>query len=63
MNYARNPRFTHDPAVPIPQIPVLSLCEEFNEISEENHGFVKNQLVRGQNRVIDALDQASILLE
>jgi len=63
LNYARNPRFTHDPAVPIPQIPVLSLCEEFNEISEENHGFVKNQLVRGQNRVIDALDQASILLE
>ena len=63
LNYARNPRFTHDPAVPIPQIPVLSLCEEFNEIPENEHGFVKNQLVRGQNRVIDALDQASILLE
>ena len=63
LNYARNPRFTHDPAVPIPQIPVLSLCEEFDEIPEKDHGFVKNQLVRGQNRVIDALDQASVLLE
>ncbi|MDB0003585.1 M28 family peptidase [Alphaproteobacteria bacterium] len=63
LNYARNPRFTHDPALPIPQIPVLSLCEEFNEIPEKDHGFVKNQLVRAQNRVIDALDQASVLLE
>ena len=49
--------------MPIPQIPVLSLCEEFDEIPKEDHGFVKNQLVRGQNRVIDALDQASVLLE
>jgi len=63
LNYARNPRFTHDPALPIPQIPVLSLCEEFNEIPEKDHGFVKNQLVRAQNRVVDALDQASVLLE
>ncbi|MDC6448038.1 M28 family peptidase [Alphaproteobacteria bacterium] len=63
LNYARNPRFTHDPALPIPQIPVLSLCEEFDEIPEKDHGFVKNQLVRGQNRVIDSLNQASVLLE
>ena len=35
LNYARNPRFSHDPAVPIPQLPVLSLCDEFAEAPKD----------------------------
>ena len=45
LNYARNPRFSHDPAVPIPQLPVLSLCDEFAEAPKDKYGFIKNQLV------------------
>jgi len=58
LNFARNPRFTHDSAVPIPPLPTLSLCDEFNEIPSNLVGFAKNQLVRGQNRFISAIDQA-----
>ena len=58
VNFARNPRFTHDSAVPIPPLPTLSLCDEFNEIPSNLVGFAKNQLVRGQNRFISAIDQA-----
>ena len=63
LNYARNPRFSHDPAVPIPQLPVLSLCDEFAEAPKDKYGFIKNQLVRGRNRVVDALNEAGNLLE
>ena len=58
LNFARDPRFTHDSAVPIPPLPTLSLCDEFNEIPSNLVGFAKNQLVRGQNRFISAIDQA-----
>ena len=63
LNYARNPRFSHDPAVPIPQLPVLSLCDEFAEAPKDKYGFIKNQLVRGRNRVVDALNEAGNILE
>ena len=62
LNFAKNPRFTHDSAVPIPPLPTLSLCDEFNEMSSEQIGFAQNQLVRGQNRFLSAVDQAINLI-
>ena len=62
LNFAKNPRFTHDSAVPIPPLPTLSLCDEFSEIPSDLIGFAKNQLVRGQNRFISAIDQAINLI-
>ena len=62
LNFAKNPRFTHDSAVPIPPLPTLSLCDELNEISVELIGFAQNQLVRGQNRFISTIDQAIQLI-
>ena len=58
LNFSRDPRFTHDSAVPIPPLPIFSLCDEFNEIPTDLVGFAKNQLVRGQNRFISAINQA-----
>ena len=62
LNFARNPRFTHDPAVPIPPLPTLSLCDEINTIPKDLIGFAQTQLVRGQNRFIANIDQAIVLL-
>ena len=62
LNYARNPRFTHDPAVPIPQLPTLSVCEEFDGMPNELIGFAQNQLVRGQNRFIASMEHAISIL-
>ena len=63
LNYARNPRFTHDPAVPIPQLPTLSVCEEFDGMQNELIGFAQNQLVRGQNRFIASMEHAISILD
>ena len=62
LNFARNPRFTHDPAVPIPPLPTLSLCDEISLIPKDLIGFAQTQLVRGQNRFIANIDQAIVLL-
>jgi N-acetylated-alpha-linked acidic dipeptidase len=62
LNFTRNPRFTHDPAVPIPQLPTLSLCDEISLIPKDLIGFAQTQLVRGQNRFIANIDQAIVLL-
>ena len=62
LNFARNPRFTHDPAVPIPPLPTLSLCDEISLIPKDLIGFAQTQLVRGQNRFIASIDQAIVLL-
>jgi len=43
-------------------LPIFSLCDEFNEIPTDLVGFAKNQLVRGQNRFISAINQAIHLI-
>ena len=42
---------------------LISLCDEFAEAPKDKYGFIKNQLVRGRNRVVDALNEAGNLLE
>ncbi|WJR65293.1 M28 family peptidase [Neorhizobium sp. CSC1952] len=62
LNYTREQRFRHDPALPIPELPALSTAADFDKLDPAKHGFARTQLVRGQNRVIAALRQAEELV-
>ncbi len=63
LNYTRGPRFTHDPALPIPGLPALSVATEFKTHGPETLGFARTQLMRGANRTAAALRQARRLLD
>lgn len=60
INFAREGRFWHDPAVPIPALPDLSPASTLADLPEGSDvfRFTLAHLVRGQNRLIDALRQA-----
>jgi len=62
LNYTRGPRFTHDPALPVPSLPALSVATELSSHAPETRGFARTQLMRGSNRTAAALRQASRLL-
>jgi hypothetical protein len=57
INFTREARFRHDPAVSIPPLPTISVATELDH-HRETLGFALNQLVRGQNRLVSALRQA-----
>lgn len=59
LNYTRGPRFTHDPALPIPGLPQLSVATELGAHGEATKGFARTQLMRGANRVVAALREAT----
>ncbi len=58
INFTREPRFRHDPAVTIPPLPTLSVAAELDQHDVNTMGFAQTQLMRGQNRVVSALRQA-----
>src|SRR5262249_5900320 len=62
INSTREPRFRHDPAVPIPPLPTLSEANEIRTMPKELKGFAKAQLTRGQNRVVAAMRAAVKLI-
>lgn len=62
LNYTRGPRFTHDPALPVPGLPALSVASELSSHAPEMRGFARTQLMRGANRTAAALRQARRLL-
>lgn len=62
LNFTREQRFRHDPALPIPGLPALSTAADFDKLDPAKHGFARTQLVRGQNRVIATLRQAEELV-
>lgn len=62
LNYTREQRFSHDPAIPIPELPAIATAADLDKLGEARLGFAKTQLVRGQNRVIAALRQAQTLV-
>ena len=62
INSTREPRFRHDPAVPIPPLPTLSAANEIRTMPKELKGFAKTQLTRGQNRVVAAMRAAVKLI-
>ena len=63
LNFTREMRFRHDPAVPVPQLPALSAASEIAAMPKERQGFARTQLTRGQNRVVAALRQATRMVE
>lgn len=58
INFCREARFRHDPAATIPPLPTIHTATELDQ-HKATLGFAKNQLVRGQNRLVAALRQAA----
>ena len=63
INYTREARFRHDPAVTIPPLPTISAATELDQHDEATLGFALTQLVRGQNRLVSALNQARRMVD
>lgn len=59
LNYTRGPQFTHDPALPVPALPLLSVASDLATLPEDQKGFARTQLVRGVNRTAAALRTAT----
>src|SRR5262245_3174452 len=62
INSTREARFRHDPAVPIPPLPTLSVANDIRAMPRELRGFAATQLMRGQNRLVAALREAIKLI-
>lgn len=62
VNFVRGPRFTHDPALNTPPLPGIADAKLWPDLPKDRRGFLLAQLMRGQNRLIDALETATDLL-
>jgi N-acetylated-alpha-linked acidic dipeptidase len=62
VNFTRGPRFAHDPAFTTPPLPTLAVATELSRHTGSMLGFARTQLVRGQNRYVAALREATRLL-
>jgi hypothetical protein len=58
INFTREPRFRHDPALTVPPLPTIAVATELHRHDDTTRGFAETQLVRGQNRLISALNTA-----
>ncbi|MEM8665094.1 MAG: peptidase M28, partial [Pseudomonadota bacterium] len=58
INFVRGPRFTHDPALNTPALPTIEPALRLADHGPETIGFAKAQLMRGQNRLVAALQDA-----
>lgn len=58
INFTREARFRHDPALTVPPLPTISAASELDYYTGESEGFALTQLTRGQNRLVSALRQA-----
>jgi len=60
IDYTKADRYSHDPAVPIPPFPDLEAVRQLSRFAPEGneYRFLKTQLLRGRNKVIDALRRA-----
>ncbi|MEM7023604.1 MAG: M28 family peptidase [Pseudomonadota bacterium] len=63
INFTREARFRHDPALPVPPLPTLAVAKELAGFNEHQLGFAQTQLTRGQNRFQAALRDATQLVE
>jgi hypothetical protein len=62
INFTRGARFKHDPAVPIPPLPTLSVANDIMAAPQELRGFTETQLTRGQNQVVAAMRAATKMI-
>jgi hypothetical protein len=60
VDYTRSGKYSHDPAVPIPSFPDLEAVRQATRFSpsENEFRFLKVQVQRGRNKVVDALRHA-----
>ncbi|MCR9138708.1 MAG: M28 family peptidase [Alphaproteobacteria bacterium] len=58
INFTREARFRHDPALTVPPLPTISVAAELDDHAGGNEGFALTQLTRGQNRLVSAINQA-----
>lgn len=63
INFTQQARFRHDPAYACPPLPTLASARDLAGAEPERAGFVKTQLLRGQNRYLGALREASRILD
>lgn len=63
INYTRGPRFSHDPALNVPPLPAIAEAAALNSVPQDQMGFALTQLLRGRNRVVAALREATQLIE
>jgi len=59
VNYTRGPRFTHDPALNVPPLPAIAEAAALDATPPERMGFALTQLLRGRNRLVAALREAT----
>jgi N-acetylated-alpha-linked acidic dipeptidase len=62
LNYTREPRFRHDPAMSVPALPILATALELAGLDPALKPFARTQLRRGQNRFTGALADGSRIL-
>ncbi len=58
INFVRQPRFRHDPALTVPRLPTIATATELDDFDADKIGFALTQLIRGQNRLVAALREA-----
>jgi N-acetylated-alpha-linked acidic dipeptidase len=63
VNFTQSPRFRHDPAYACPPLPNLAAARDLAGADPVHAGFVKTQLLRGQNRYLAALREASRIVD
>ena len=63
VNYTLGPRFTHDPALNVPPLPAIADAAALDGVPSDKVGFVTAQLLRGRNRVVAALREATRLVD
>lgn len=63
INYTRGPRFTHDPALNVPPLPAIAPAADLADVAPDQLGFALTQLLRGRNRVVSALRDATRVVE
>jgi N-acetylated-alpha-linked acidic dipeptidase len=63
INFTREARFRHDPALPVPPLPTLAWAGELAGFDDHQLGFAQTQLTRGQNRLVAALREGKRLVQ
>jgi hypothetical protein len=59
LDFTRGPRFTHDPAFTAPALPCLAVATDLKRHEGTMRGFAQTQLLRGRNRYVAALREAT----
>jgi N-acetylated-alpha-linked acidic dipeptidase len=63
LNYSREARFRHDPALPVLPLPMLAMANDVAGMPPARRGFALTSLLRGRNRVVADLRAAQRLVD